>query len=70
MEGFEPKGLSLIDSICEATDLPSSMIKEELVSILKESGISADAVNLDSLRTALANYLQDTLLGAKEKYSA
>lgn len=61
-------GNKLFHTVIEATDLPQESVKNELSKILEAQGISPDAMTLDDLREVLANYLQDTILEAKEAY--
>lgn len=58
-------GAELIETVCTATGLPKELIQTELHRILMDEGIDADEVTIEELRVALAKYLQEVLLGAK-----
>lgn len=61
-------GNKLFHAVVEATDLPTDPVNNELTRILQQHGISPDTMTLDDLREVLADYLQDTILEAKEAY--
>lgn len=62
-------GEELLNKICEATDLPPGLIKNELYELISQKGFEAQKINLEELRTLLAEYLQDVILKAKSKHS-
>ena len=61
-------GNKLFHTVVEATGLPTDPVNCELAKLLQKQGVSPDTMTLDDLREVLADYLQDTLLEAKENY--
>ena len=60
------KGEELLDEVAGATGLPIETITKELSELIHAAGYENDSVTLDQLRHALAEYVQDILLAAKE----
>ncbi len=63
-------GDKLLKEISEATGLPSQLIDDELIRLISEAGKSPSEASLEDLREVMALYLQEVILGAKEKYGA
>lgn len=61
-------GNDLFKSIATATGLPDDLITRELSKVLSQKGIARDEVTLDELRIALADYLREVILTAKDKF--
>ena len=59
-------GQNLLRILIEATGLPNQALETELKKLLSARGVSIDSLTLDDVREALASYLQDTLIEAKE----
>jgi hypothetical protein len=59
----------LFDEVTTATGLPKETISAELSSLVSAAGLNQSDLTLDELRQILAEYVQDVLMGAKEKYS-
>lgn len=55
-------GENLFADLTSATGLPEQLIAKELDRLLSLSGITRQELTLDSLRTILANYIQDVLI--------
>jgi hypothetical protein len=62
-------GQSLITQICQLTGLPEELIQGEFMKMISESQLNADRLSLEDIRFILAEYLQDTLLQAKNHLS-
>lgn len=62
-------GRSLLESLCKSTGLPYESIYTELEGLVKQSGLDIDKVTLDELREVLAEYLQEVLVSAQQKFS-
>ncbi len=56
----------LINLLCKESQLPYSLIKKELLKLIERAGADHQSITLDEIRNILADYLQDTLLAAKE----
>jgi hypothetical protein len=65
--GTEP-GNEIFKTITAATGLPEDLIRRELAKILANKGIAQDEVTMDDLRAALADYLREVILHAKDKF--
>ena len=63
-------GNELFKELAQATGLPSELITTELTRVLAAKGIAKDEVTMDELRQALAAYLRDVILQAKENFEA
>lgn len=59
-------GRQLLKTVIAATELPESALEKELSRLLEGLGVDQEQVTLDHLRDALASYLQDVLVEAKE----
>ncbi len=70
MDEVEKMGDKLLKEISEATGLPSQLIDDELIRLISEAGKSPSEASLEDLREVMAQYLQEVILGAKEKYGA
>jgi hypothetical protein len=60
---FEP----VFEQVTMATGLPKNEISAELHHILSAAGLNSENLTLDQLRMALADYVQDVLVAAKEE---
>lgn len=60
------EGHALLEVLAEASGLPSDLVQQELIELIKAQGKNEKAVTLDDLREILAAYLQDVLVQAKE----
>jgi hypothetical protein len=54
----EPGGQELLQTVVTLTGLPEQWIRNELDQILEQSGQSSSDVTLDTLREAMAAYLE------------
>ncbi len=54
----QSNGQELLEQVISLTGLPDSMVRSELGGILENSGISSESLTLESLRSALLEYLQ------------
>lgn len=63
-------GESLIKALASATGLPQTWVEEELKTLIVKQGLEPKDVSLAQLRVILAEFLQDTLLSAKESLPA
>lgn len=61
-------GNSLFQAVVDATGLPNDPLNSELNKLLLQNGVSPDEMTLADLREAVAGYLQDILLEAKENF--
>lgn len=60
---------SLLKEVAKATGLPTDLITKELGQIVSDKGISnQDDLSLEDLRSAMAQYLREVLLHAKNKF--
>lgn len=59
-------GTALIETLIQASGLPPESLSHELERLLDERGIHPSEVTLEDVRLILANYLQDTLVEAKQ----
>lgn len=59
----------LFGLVTDATGLPDDLVSNELTRLLQKAGIEREAMTLDDLRQILAEYVQDVLLEAKDKFS-
>ena len=62
-------GAKLLGEVVDATGLPTEAISKELTELINAAGYREDNVTLEQLRHALAEYVQDILLAAKEDLS-
>lgn len=61
-------GNQLFKSVTGATGLPEDLISKELDKVLSQKGIVRSEVTLDELRDALAGYLREVILSAKDHF--
>ena len=61
-------GNQLFKSVTGATGLPEDLISKELDKVLLQKGIVRSEVTLDGLRDALAGYLREVILSAKDHF--
>ncbi|HVK60866.1 MAG TPA: hypothetical protein VM432_04915 [Bdellovibrionales bacterium] len=66
LDGGLRMGEALLDEVTSATGLPEKLVADELTRLVKNAGLSKDAVTLDDLREMLADYLQDVMLELAE----
>ena len=59
-------GEKLFSEVTEATGLPRETISKELADLISSAGYNRETLTLDQLRHALAEYVQDILLSAKD----
>jgi hypothetical protein len=59
-------GEKLFSEVTEATGLPNETISRELAELITSAGYDKETLTLDQLRHALAEYVQDILLEAKD----
>ena len=59
-------GKPLIQEVTEATGLPQELIQEELADLLVSRGFSPTELTIEQLRVALADYMRQVLLEAKD----
>lgn len=59
----------LFTDVTEATGLPTDAIARELAEVITTAGYDKETLTLDQLRHALAEYVQDILLEAKEDFA-
>lgn len=62
------KGQELLETLVQATGLPESPLHKELNHLIGESKMNSSDIDLEQLRTLLAEYAQDVLLRAKKTY--
>jgi len=62
-------GNALLEMVILATGLPEGEIRRELQTLMQKHGKSAETLTTNDLREIMAEYLQDTLLAAKEQHS-
>ncbi|MDZ4677261.1 MAG: hypothetical protein SGI74_07085 [Oligoflexia bacterium] len=61
-------GNELFKAVTGATGLPSDLVANELSKVLSNVGIARDEVTLEELRLALAEYLREVIIHAKDKF--
>jgi hypothetical protein len=61
-------GNELFKSVTGATGLPEELISQELSKVLSNKGITRSDVTLEELREALAGYLREVIVGAKDQF--
>jgi hypothetical protein len=61
-------GNELFNKVTEATGLPKELVEQELGKVLTGKGIAQNEVTLDELRLALADYLREVILHAKDEF--
>jgi len=61
-------GNELFRQVTRETGLPEDLVARELSKILSKKGIELNEVTLDELRLALAEYLREVILHAKDKF--
>lgn len=62
-------GKYLLDEVSRATGLPEELVSGELTKIVSKTGKQASEITMDDLRELLAEYLQDVLIEAQQRYS-
>ena len=58
----------LLKDVAEATGLPQELITKELGQIVNLRGLPTENLTLDELRLAMAEYLREVILHAKNKF--
>jgi hypothetical protein len=59
---------NLFNRIVESTGLPQELISQEFLKKIQEMGFDKSTITLDQIRDALAEYLQEVILGAREEF--
>lgn len=60
------EGLGLLRVLIEATGLPAEAVEREINKLLAQHNLRPESITLDDVRMILSNYLQDTLMEAKD----
>ena len=60
------EGDALITELASATGLPKAWVEDELKGLLARRGLDPSEFSLENLREVLAEFLQETLLQAKQ----
>ncbi len=63
-------GNEIFRQVAELTGLPSDAITKELSKIADQNGLDISEMTIDELRQALACYLRDVIVQAKETFEA
>lgn len=63
-------GEALIKTLVEQTDLPADPVERELSRLIDKAGLTKETITLEDIREILAEYLQETLLEAKDEFKA
>ena len=58
----------LFKELTEATGLPTELITKELNEIISNKGLQNEDLTLDDLRLAMADYLREVIIQAKNKF--
>ena len=58
----------LLQEVTEATGLPEELIQNELKQIIEGQGFSSENLTLEQLRVALADYMRQVILEAKDEF--
>jgi len=58
----------LLQEVTEATGLPEELIQSELKQIIEDRGFSSENLTLEQLRVALADYMRQVILEAKDQF--
>lgn len=61
-------GNELFQEVAQATGLPLEIVEREFSKLLAKKGIARDEVTLENLREAMAEFLKEVILHAKDKY--
>ncbi|MGE0762915.1 MAG: hypothetical protein AB7N80_06525 [Bdellovibrionales bacterium] len=61
------EGDALISQLAAATGLPKAWVEDELRNLLQKRGLSPTQFTMEHLREVLAEFLQETLLQAKQE---
>jgi hypothetical protein len=61
-------GNELFKKITDATGLPSELVTQELSKVLMDRGLSSEELTLEGLRAAMADYLREVILHAKDEF--
>ena len=61
-------GNELFRQVADLTGLPSDTIQKELTKIANQKGLNISELTLDELRDAMASYLRDVIVQAKEHF--
>ena len=62
-------GEELLAQIATATGLPAELVKGELLKLIEAAGLQSGTATLEDVRAVLAEYVQDVLLEAKDRFS-
>ena len=63
------EGDALITELASATGLPKAWVEEEIKGLLLRRGLNPSEFSLENLREVLAEFLQETLLQAKQEFA-
>lgn len=58
-----------LEELLQATGLPLEPIQAEVKRLIQKNGLASQDLTIEDLREVLVDYLQDTLLEAKQAYS-
>ncbi len=58
---------NMLETLIQHTELPEHLIRSELKTLIKKSGLSYKKATLSQLRDILAKELQDVILKAKKE---
>lgn len=59
----------LVEDVIEHTGLPKRLIEKELYGLFEKAAVDTADINIETLRRALAEYLQEVILAAREEFS-
>lgn len=59
---------NLFEKIMKNTGLPEELVAQDLLKKISDNGLEKNSLTLDQIREVLAEYLQDTILQAREEF--
>lgn len=59
-------GKELLDVLVTSSGLPKEFAETQLASLVHQSGLSVDSINIEEVRTLLTDLLQDLVLDCGE----
>lgn len=59
---------NLFEKVVQGTGLPEELVSQDFLKVITDKGYEKNSLTLDQLRDALADYLQEVILQARDEY--
>ena len=59
---------NLFEKVVQGTGLPEELVSQDFLKVITDKGYEKNSLTLDQLRDALADYMQEVILQARDEY--